>query len=172
MMTNTFRTTRRVHEKTGQSTREDRVPIMRLESRGGGFTQHNFVVSKYANMNGKPVESFIGKVSELTTGPATATGVLKFYRFCFEHLSVLFKPKSHIKNRYEFSNLVQGVWVFTMSKGTSALCVSADGETWCPARLWVFPRVSFTSTSVHCFSQCFWEKVGVSKIGVPPNHAF
>ena len=128
MMTNTFRTTRRVHEKTGQSTREDRVPIMRLESRGGGFTQHNFVVSKYANMNGKPVESFIGKVSELTTGPATATGVLKFYRFCFEHLSVLFKPKSHIKNRYEFSNLVQGVWVFTMSKGTSALCVSADGK--------------------------------------------
>lgn len=41
---------------------------------------------------------------------------------------VLFKPKSHIKNRYKFSKIVQGVWVFTMSKGTSALCVFADGK--------------------------------------------
>ena len=44
------------------------------------------MASKYANMNGKPVESVIVKVSELTTGPATRTGVLKFYRFYFEHV--------------------------------------------------------------------------------------
>ena len=146
--------TPRVHEKTGQSTREDRVPIMRLESRGGdshstilwSASTPTWMESRWSHLLSKPLNSQLGQQQQPVFWSSTGFVLSTFCSFQTE--------VSYQKPVWIFKSSARCVGVYNVKGYISTLCF-CWWETWCPARLWVFPCVLFTSTSVHCLSQFF-----------------
>lgn len=147
VMTNMFNP--RVHEKTGQSTREDRVPIMRLESQGGdshstilwSASTPTWMGSRWSQLLVKPLNSQLGQRQQPVFWSSTG--------FVLSTLCSLQTEVSYQKPVWIFKSSARCVGVYNVKGYISTLCF-CWWETWCPARLGVFPRVLFTSTSVHC----------------------